>query len=145
MSDTYLVTGMTCEGCVRAVTNAIQRAVPGAAVEVELETGRVTVDGADGGSSSPREGCGGGGGGGIVHMLAPIITNNGTVSVRGGRGGQPDGVLDADIRAGGGGGGASGGDGGSGRTAPANNNPAPANDGQDGYAFETLTDPTALF
>ena len=34
--------------CVRAVTNAIQRAVPGAAVEVELETGRVTVDGADG-------------------------------------------------------------------------------------------------
>ena len=48
MSDTYLVTGMTCEGCVRAVTNAIQRAVPGTAIEVELDTGRVTVDGADG-------------------------------------------------------------------------------------------------
>ncbi|MCH9020229.1 MAG: heavy-metal-associated domain-containing protein [Proteobacteria bacterium] len=39
MSDTYLVSGMTCEGCVRAVTNAIQRAVPGAAVDVDLETG----------------------------------------------------------------------------------------------------------
>ena len=49
MSDTYLVSGMTCEGCVRAVTNAIQRAVPGAGVDVDLETGKVTVDGgADG-------------------------------------------------------------------------------------------------
>ena len=48
MSDTYLVSGMTCEGCVRAVTNAIERAVPGASVAVELATGRVTVDGADG-------------------------------------------------------------------------------------------------
>ncbi len=48
MSDTYLVTGMTCEGCVRAVTNAIQRAVPGATVAVDLAAGRVTVDGADG-------------------------------------------------------------------------------------------------
>lgn len=48
MSDTYLVTGMTCEGCVRAVTNAIQRAVPGAGVEVDLTSGKVTVEGADG-------------------------------------------------------------------------------------------------
>ena len=47
MSDTYLVTGMTCEGCVRAVTNAIQRAVPGAGVEVDLASGKVTVEGAD--------------------------------------------------------------------------------------------------
>ncbi len=46
MSDTYLVSGMTCEGCIRAVTNAIQRAVPGAGVNVDLESGKVTVDGA---------------------------------------------------------------------------------------------------
>ena len=46
MSETYLVTGMTCEGCVRAITNAIQRAVPGAGVNVDLDSGKVTVDGA---------------------------------------------------------------------------------------------------
>ncbi len=45
MTQTYLVKGMTCEGCVRAVTNAIQRAVPGAGVEVDLEGGTVTVEG----------------------------------------------------------------------------------------------------
>ena len=47
MSDTYLVSGMTCEGCVRAVTAAIERAVPGATVAVDLAAGRVTVDGGD--------------------------------------------------------------------------------------------------
>ncbi len=48
MSETYLVKGMTCEGCVRAVTNAIERALPGATVEVDLASGRVTVaNGAD--------------------------------------------------------------------------------------------------
>ncbi len=46
MSDTYLVSGMTCEGCIRAVTNAIQRAVPGAGVNVDLDTGKMTVEGA---------------------------------------------------------------------------------------------------
>ncbi len=46
MSDTYLVSGMTCEGCIRAVTNAIQRAVPGVGVNVDLDSGKVTVDGA---------------------------------------------------------------------------------------------------
>jgi copper chaperone len=48
MSTTYLVKGMTCDGCVRAVTKAIERAVPGASVEVDLDSGKVTVsDGAD--------------------------------------------------------------------------------------------------
>ncbi len=51
MSDTYLVSGMTCEGCVRAVTNAIERAIPGASVSVDLAAGRITVDGADGDSA----------------------------------------------------------------------------------------------
>ena len=46
MSDTFLVAGMTCEGCVRAVTNAIQRAVSGTAVEIDLASGKVTVEGA---------------------------------------------------------------------------------------------------
>ncbi len=43
MSQTYLVNGMTCEGCVRAVTNAIARALPGTTVEVDLASGRVSV------------------------------------------------------------------------------------------------------
>ena len=43
MTQTYLVKGMTCEDCVRAVTNAIVRALPGATVEVDLASGRVSV------------------------------------------------------------------------------------------------------
>lgn len=39
------VTGMTCQGCVRAVTKAIGRVAPDAAVTVDLPTGTVTVAG----------------------------------------------------------------------------------------------------
>ena len=39
------VSGMTCDGCARAVTQAIERAVPGARVKVDLEAGRVMVGG----------------------------------------------------------------------------------------------------
>lgn len=47
MRKNYTVTGMTCEHCVRSVTEEISE-VPGAqAVEVELETGRVIVTGED--------------------------------------------------------------------------------------------------
>jgi copper chaperone len=45
MSQAYRVTGMTCQGCVRAVTNAIKARVPSATIAVDLATGRVTVDG----------------------------------------------------------------------------------------------------
>lgn len=37
------VDGMTCQGCVNAVTKAIQRLDPGARVEVDLDHGRVHV------------------------------------------------------------------------------------------------------
>jgi copper chaperone len=37
------VDGMTCQGCVTAVTKAIQRLDPGARVDVDLEHGRVHV------------------------------------------------------------------------------------------------------
>lgn len=37
------VEGMTCQGCVNAVTKAIQRLDPGATVDVDLEHGRVHV------------------------------------------------------------------------------------------------------
>jgi len=45
MEKTYIVKGMTCGGCVNSVTNAIQHADPAAKVSVELESGRVSIDG----------------------------------------------------------------------------------------------------
>lgn len=47
MSATYRVTGMSCGGCSKSVTSAIQEIAPGAKVEVNLEAKAVTVDGAD--------------------------------------------------------------------------------------------------
>lgn len=47
MSDTYTVLGMSCGGCAKSVTNAIQDAAPGASVSIDLEAKAVTVDGAD--------------------------------------------------------------------------------------------------
>ncbi len=44
MSKTFQVSGMTCEGCVRSVSNAIGHAIPGISVSVDLAAGRVTVD-----------------------------------------------------------------------------------------------------
>ncbi|MBK8175779.1 MAG: heavy-metal-associated domain-containing protein [Rhodospirillales bacterium] len=44
---TYSVDGMTCEGCVRAVTNAIRKAGPDAFVQIDLPTGTVSVGGID--------------------------------------------------------------------------------------------------
>ena len=37
------VDGMTCQGCVNAVTKAIRRLDPGAQVDVDLDHGRVHV------------------------------------------------------------------------------------------------------
>ena len=39
----FNVTGMTCEHCARAVKNAVHSVDPGAAVEVDLDRGRVTL------------------------------------------------------------------------------------------------------
>ncbi|MBT3790257.1 MAG: heavy-metal-associated domain-containing protein [Alphaproteobacteria bacterium] len=44
---TYLVEGMTCQGCVNAVTNAIKTRLADVDVSVELEGGKVTVSGDD--------------------------------------------------------------------------------------------------
>lgn len=43
--QTYIVKGMTCDGCVNSVTNAIKYADPNAKVDVILDSGRVTVAG----------------------------------------------------------------------------------------------------
>lgn len=47
MSTTYRVTGMSCGGCSKSVTAAIQELAPDAKVEVDLGNKAVTVDGAD--------------------------------------------------------------------------------------------------
>lgn len=39
------VTGMTCDGCARAVTKAVQRIAPDAKVDVALQGGTVAIDG----------------------------------------------------------------------------------------------------
>ena len=41
--QTYTVTGMTCDHCVRAVSQEIGRLAGVTAVDVDLPTGRVTV------------------------------------------------------------------------------------------------------
>lgn len=46
MVATYKVSGMTCGGCVKSVTRALEQALPGAKVEVSLEAGTARVDGA---------------------------------------------------------------------------------------------------
>ncbi|QJE72794.1 heavy-metal-associated domain-containing protein [Aerophototrophica crusticola] len=45
MSQTYRVTGMTCQGCANAVSNAITQQAPGARALVDLKAGTVSVEG----------------------------------------------------------------------------------------------------
>lgn len=46
MPKSYRVTGMTCQGCVNAVTRAIVRRLPDAKVAVDLPKGIVAVEAA---------------------------------------------------------------------------------------------------
>ena len=45
MAKTYIVEGMTCSGCVSAVTKAIKAKDASAEVEVDLDAGKVQVGG----------------------------------------------------------------------------------------------------
>ena len=42
---TYKVEGMTCEGCVKSLSNAIAKALPQSKVSIDLDQGLVNVDG----------------------------------------------------------------------------------------------------
>jgi hypothetical protein len=110
-------------------------------------TGVISAEGAAGGNSDSDEGAGGGGGGGIVHLLAPNISNPGLISVAGGPAGLAGvpGSVTSPLRAAGGGGGGCGGSGGNGGDITITNDPSTAGDGGDGFVFQTLVDPTALF
>ncbi len=45
MNATYKVLGMTCGGCSRSVTNALQQALPNATIEVDHATDTAKVTG----------------------------------------------------------------------------------------------------
>ena len=45
MEATYKVSGMTCGGCVKSVTNALQRLSPDLLVKVSLEDNTATIRG----------------------------------------------------------------------------------------------------
>lgn len=43
---TLKVEGMTCNGCVQSVERALKRVDPSASVKIDLDSGRVDLDGA---------------------------------------------------------------------------------------------------
>ena len=43
---TLTVEGMTCQGCVASVETALKKADPAAKVAIDLDSGRVDIDGA---------------------------------------------------------------------------------------------------
>ncbi|OZI74985.1 heavy-metal-associated domain-containing protein [Bordetella genomosp. 12] len=52
MSVAFIVPDMTCGHCVKTITQAVQSAVPGAQVEIDLPAHRVTVSPADSASAA---------------------------------------------------------------------------------------------
>jgi copper chaperone len=46
MKQVFKIGGMTCQGCVNAVTKALKRLDPAAEVSIDLSSGRVSVEGA---------------------------------------------------------------------------------------------------
>lgn len=42
---TLKIEGMTCMGCVQSVTRALEKADPSATVKIDLESGRLDLDG----------------------------------------------------------------------------------------------------
>lgn len=47
MANIFRVEGMTCDGCARAVENAVKSLVPAATVKVDLAGQTVTVEGVE--------------------------------------------------------------------------------------------------
>lgn len=47
MATSYRVSGMTCQGCAKSVTNAIKAVAAEAEIEIDLDAKTVTVDGFD--------------------------------------------------------------------------------------------------
>jgi hypothetical protein len=115
-------------------------------------TGNIRAQGGKGGDANHAygSGSGGGGGGGLVHFIAPVVTNTGTVNVAGGAIGVADATAATSaIWHAGSGGGGSVGNGGVGGSVEASGVTNGVNDaaaaGGAGLSVTTLADPTALF
>jgi hypothetical protein len=104
--------------------------------------------GGAGGAAGSAVGPGGGGGGGLIHLIAPVILDQGVMDVTGGDAGAiaAGAMVTADMRAGGGGGGGSAGAGGDGGGVPdgAMTPPGAATAGSAGRALHTLRNPALI-
>ncbi len=111
--------------------------------------GNLSADGGDGEDADSNNAPSGGGGGGIVHLVAPEIENTGQTTAAGGICGANTAQLTDDAqRFAGGGGGASAGRGGKGGSVPAGAGPITAGEaenGAEGFVFESQLDPSQLF
>jgi len=110
-------------------------------------TGTISADGGDGAASDSDQGASGGGGGGVLHLIAPMVDNDGYATAVGGLAGAPgaSGSVSDMLRAGGGSGGACGGNGGDGGAVNSAGTPAAGENGSTGYVIISEQDPTGTF
>jgi len=115
------------------------------ATSVNNDSGVIQANGGIGSIATASSAASGGGGGGIVLLVAPSISNLGTVSVKGGvAGASGSTTITSGFHSGGGAGGASGGSGGSGGSVSASNVSSVAGNGQDGYVLQIQANPTSM-
>lgn len=110
-----------------------------------INSGSISVNGANGAPSFYAAGAGGGGGGGIVHMLAPSITSGAVSFAPGSSGSSSNAVTNNTSRSGGGAGGSCGGNGGEGNRVLADNSQSSITPAGAGFLLETVSDPVSLF
>jgi hypothetical protein len=108
-------------------------------------SGTISVNGGNGGSSTQEGAAGGGGGGGIIHLIAPTVFSAGSLNRSGGGTGLTTVPPANSPRFGGGAGGSCGGSGGFGFSVSTSNVQNLGQNGQLGHALTTSADPTSLF
>jgi len=144
---------VTIEGIVQAngaggAGGGVFLAGSGQSVTVQ-PTGLIEALGGKGGDAGTfgRRGAGGGGGGGLVHLIAPVVTQSGTINVSGGAGGAGGvaGTVSATVAIGGVGGAGSCGDGGSGGSVGANGSATTGAAGSAGCSLVTEMNPAGFW
>ncbi len=106
----------------------------------------ISAQGGDGGPAAANSAPGGGGGGGIVYLVSPNISTSGSISVLGGSGQSAgSGVVQNQIRSGGGGGGACGGNGGDGGNINSDLSHSVSSAGSAGHSIESRVSPRFIF
>jgi hypothetical protein len=112
-------------------------------------TGVIEALGGTGGAAGVfgRRGASGGGGGGLVHLVAPVVTQSGSINVSGGAGGAaaPAGTVSAAVAAGGHGGAGSCGDGGASGSVAADGSSTAGSPGAAGCSLITQMNPVGFW